>query len=104
MHFADSLTLELSQDEIERAWNLLDKIEPVMHEAFSTMGRNETLNVSKNLLSAVTKPRSFDELFALFFADCRSQEELKQIIQDLVTLNKIKQEIKNGKVMYVRAN
>lgn len=102
MHFADNLTLELSQEEIERAWNLLDSIEPTMHEAFSTMGRNETLNVSKSLVSTLSRPRAFDELFMLFYEECRSQEELKTILQDLVTLGKIKVKNENGRVVYYK--
>lgn len=102
MHFAETTEMEIPLETCERGIRLLDSIEMTMHRALNTQARNPLDNVRPKVLRAIEqKPMTKPEIWAMFFADIQTPQELETVVEFLVTTGKIKQQIIGGVFKYV---
>ncbi len=102
MHFAETTDMTIQLDTCERAIKLLDRIELTMHRALNTSSRNPLDTIAIRVLQAIElKPMDKAEVWAMFFKDLQTPQEVETVMDFLVTTNKVKQIMKDGKFKYV---
>lgn len=102
MHFAETTEMEIPLETCERAIRLLDGIELTMHRALNTQARNPLDSVRQKVFKALEqKPMTKPEIWAMFFADIQTPQELETVVEFLVTTGKIKQQMIGGTFKYV---
>lgn len=92
VHFSESLTLEISLDEVKQALAILTRAELLMHRALSFGGENPIYTIAQEamrLIEAAQPNRvNFKQLqFALF--DIGNQEELEAAMKFLVDTDQV---------------
>lgn len=103
VHFIDSLSMEISKDELIIAMDLLKSIEINMHRALRSKNRNELSGPAYKVLSYLKQKGivSLNQLFGDFFETFKSREELQQTVNNLKLIGKV-EEIPGSPVKFKR--
>jgi energy-coupling factor transporter ATP-binding protein EcfA2 len=91
IHFADHKSMEISLNDMQRAFKLLTITEHKMHEAFNTVGRNPIGEITKHILRYIIDADSgvrYKKLWLKFVSEITKQE-LDQVLEFLVTTEQV---------------
>lgn len=102
MHFSENTTMVIPTETFVRAIKALDNIEPQMAQGLNAAGRNALHGFSRQILTFIRARKLVfkRELLTEFAADL-SMEELNNCIEELKQGYGLKEEIKDGKVIYL---
>jgi Protein of unknown function (DUF3987) len=92
MHFARCQDMTFTLQDAEAASKHLAVLEKDMHIPFTGLGRNETAQLSQQILTYVKScPNGATRrnIFAKFYQALKSPDELRRITDDLITLDKV---------------
>lgn len=106
VHFARTLDdMVITQEDVDKALEILKQWEEYMHLPFIGMGRNETMKVAETMANTIeANPNGLPKtaLFARFHSQCKNFQEFEQIIKDLIQLGRIREQVKGPVIYYVK--
>ena len=102
-HFARTLDMTVTLEDVEAATSHLKRLERDMHIPFVGMGRNETARLTEDICKYIKlTPRATKKnIFIRYYQSLKTPDELRRILEDLVTMERIALKKENGVEYYV---
>lgn len=103
LHFADSLTLELSVEDVQRAIETLETAEKRMHLALQVGSKNPLANIARKIVryfvARGNEPATYAELMNTFYSEARTAD-LAEVVQFMVSTHKLVMEKRGAQDTY----
>jgi hypothetical protein len=92
VHFARTTDMIITREDAENATAHLARLEKDMHIPFVGMGRNESAKISEDIWRYIktTQGATKKSIFVRFYQALKTPDELRRVLDDLVTMDRIK--------------
>jgi len=92
VHFARTTDMIITREDTEEATAHLARLEKDMHIPFVGMGRNESAKISEDIWRYIktTQGTTKKSIFVRFYQALKTPDELRRVLDDLVTMDRIK--------------
>jgi hypothetical protein len=92
VHFARTTDMVITLEDTEAATAHLARLEKDMHIPFVGMGRNESAKISEDIWRYIktTQGATKKSIFVRFYQALKTPDELRRVLDDLVTMDRIK--------------
>jgi hypothetical protein len=92
VHFARTTDMIITREDTEEATAHLARLEKDMHIPFVGMGRNESAKISEDIWRYIktTQGATKKSIFVRFYQALKTPDELHRVLDDLVTMDRIK--------------
>ena len=92
VHFARTTDMIITLQDAENATAHLAGLEKDMHIPFVGMGRNESAKISEDIWRYIktTQGTTKNSIFVRFYQSLKTPDELRRVLDDLVTMDRIK--------------
>jgi hypothetical protein len=92
IHFARTTDMIITREDAENATAHLARLEKDMHIPFVGMGRNESAKISEDIWRYIktTQGTTKKSIFVRFYQSLKTPDELRRVLDDLVTMDRIK--------------
>jgi hypothetical protein len=92
VHFARTTDMVITLQDAENATAHLARLEKDMHIPFVGMGRNESAKISEDIWRYIktTQGTTKKSIFVRFYQSLKTPDELRRVLDDLVTMDRIK--------------
>jgi hypothetical protein len=92
VHFARTTDMVITLQDTEEATAHLARLEKDMHIPFVGMGRNESAKISEDIWRYIktTQGATKKSIFVRFYQALKTPDELRRVLDDLVTMDRIK--------------
>lgn len=103
IHFGETMSMELSLYDCERALDLLSTIENKMHHALTLSSKNPVATLAKNIHVYLLQngPSTMMSIYQAFFDTVRQIRDLEEALHYLLATKEVITEIRDKKTYYI---